>query len=1097
MAIGMGAASLSLGYCLEYSEVVKLLWCALLFFGFVPLEDGLPVGPPSIRSDASPAVQWRMSARPRWREFREEWPGIWAVRWDTGRGSPRMLWAPGVAATQGTALAEAVAELGGVDKTELVGPRVQQAGARRIWHWDRIHKGALVVGDRVALVEVDGHIGGVWAQLTPVPDRLKPAPGQVIFPLPPRGEAVLAVQTREGPHMVFRDAGGKELYRYETRMAATVDISVEERTVGDPLIQVPARQVRVRGGDETWTTDDDGEWPGGTPDDVIYNGPLLRVRNNGDNIVVEVPIPLEEPWVIEAGVDVPYAANTVLHHFHVTWDWLGDLWPTHPWLSERMLATVLSDEDLCNAWYNGTSITFLQADPARCHDFGRIADVVYHELGHAVHHRILATGTYDSAISEGSSDYLSATINDDPRVGINAYPDGSAVRNIGPDHRYPEDYVEESHYDGLIWASFLWNLRSEWSAESEDGVIETDLLFLRALEQGPNLFDVYEAVLLADDDDGDLTDGTPHDCELMDRLGDHGIGPGPIGVVMFDHVPLEAQESAVDGYEVAFMLTEVAPDCGDLDRDSVRIWYATDDVAAPGLVVSPPVEDPEEPDTGSDHSDTGLTDPDTGLDDPDTGAPEDMYLGWEMVDPADSGEHWLGIIPRQPANTHVRYFIEAASTDGTQIIQTHEGRADFVWDFWVGDRTTVWCDGFEEDGASWTHAVGWPTLTEAPESWVSEWEFASPGGSTWGPDAAYEGERIAVTGLDTEYINNNAQQLISPVLDLSGAGLMTMLTTRRWLTVEDALYDQAEIWANDTMIWQNPATATGQRHLLDERWTQHDILLDGRLETPEDTTLAWVLRSDMGLEFGGWALDEVCVTTLDDVPGHYRVGDLTASVDLPEVEITWTQPWVTPLLRTVLVRSDAAPPTGPEDGEVIHTDTAPSPGAAHAVLDADIAPDWTYYYAIFTEGPQAGEWTELVVLGENLALGGDLRSEEDTGGPGLTDDTGLSDDTGLGDDTGHSGDSGSPDDTGGADDTGQAPDTGEAPSEPESSDDTGAEQTEKPGVSLSTLSDEKGTCGCAAAASSPGGSRAGWAFLGGLLGLWMRRRHHVYRRPAV
>jgi MYXO-CTERM domain-containing protein len=935
-----------------------------------------------------------------------------------------------------------VARLAGVSPESLVGPQVQRQGDRQILHWDREHQGAPIIGDRVALVVVGESIAGVWAQLTPVPARLQPRGSQVIFPLPPRAIPVVAEVHKAGTEVVYRSPSGEVLYRYETRYAATVNLTVEERTVGDPLITVPARRIRVAEGEERWSTDDDGVWEGGSPEFLIFNGESLRVRDNGENITVAAPDPLPEPWVVEAGEEVPHAANTVLHNVHVAWDWLGERWPSHPWLSDHLPATVRSDFDVCNAWYDGHSITFLQEEPGSCNDFGRIADVVFHELGHGVHHRIIATGTYASDVSEGSADFLSATITGDSRVGINAYPDGRAVRNIGPDRRYPEDYIGESHNDGLIWASFLWNLREDWGEAGDAGVRDVEMLFLRTLQQGPTLLDLYEGVLLADDDDGDISTGTPHDCELMARLDEHGIGPGPIGVIRFDHSPLEAQPSAADGYVVDFVLSELTPDCGALDPDSVRIWFSVEEALAPGVVIERfDTGEPEPPDTGEA---------------PDTGEPPDLYLSWESVTPESDGSSWTGLIPRQPANSHVRYFIEAASTDGVQVVRTHDGRADGVWSFWVGDRRALWCDGFEDGGAAWSHGPGLPWDAEPAESWHSEWSFSTPIGSPWGPDAAFSGDLIAVTAVDEEYGNNNRQHLTSPEIDLSAGELMLMLSTRRWLTVEDSIYDLAEVWANETPIWVNPASPSGQAHTLDDAWTQHDVPLEGLIDDPTSVRFHWTLVTDQGLEFGGWALDEVCVITLDDVPGHYQVTDLEASKDAPVISLSWTQPWVRPLRSTILVRKAGEAPLDPLDGEEIERNDAPTPGAVRHIVDADVDLGTAYHYALFTVGPRWDDLTDSLVLGENLAIGMAV-SPADTGV--AQSDTGIVGDTGA--------------------------DTSDPAPESE------AEDTRVP------YTPEAAKDGCSCAAQQAGTGRAGgWPWLLLLLGL-LRSRRAQRVTPAV
>ena len=228
-------------------------------------------------------------------------------------------------------------------------------------------------------------------------------------------------------------------------------------------------------------------------DDAGYHDmsrdPLI-VQMSGSELVVtnnraEIHIPGSPDMRIEGGVDVPLSATSVHHHFGVAWDWLKTRRPSHPWLEHTVRATVELREGSCNAYYTSGTINFLVEDPERCHNLGQIADVTYHELGHGVHHYILESGTFAGDISEGSADFISATILDDPVLAPNARLDGSFIRELDTDKRYPEDAVGEVHTDGLIWGSFLWNLREQWQAESgEAGIEQTDLLFLDALAYG-------------------------------------------------------------------------------------------------------------------------------------------------------------------------------------------------------------------------------------------------------------------------------------------------------------------------------------------------------------------------------------------------------------------------------------------------------------------------------------------------------------------------------------------------------------------------------------------------------------------------------------
>ena len=246
------------------------------------------------------------------------------------------------------------------------------------------------------------------------------------------------------------------------------------------------------------------------------------------------------------------------------------------------------------------------------------------------------------------------------------------------------------------------------------------------------------------------------------------------------------------------------------------------------------------------------------------------------------------------------------------------------------------------------------------------------------------GTSIVTTVLDGDYRANNQQWQAGPVVDVSVHGPMLLVSQQRWLTVEDGRYDTATWLVNGARVWSNPATSAGSAAHLDLDWVNQDVEAASLVAEDGTISMAWTLGSDQGLEFGGWALDDVCIYDLDDVPGHYRVHDLVATDTEPQVTLTWSQPWIAPLTETVLLRRWDAPPTGPEDGVVLDRDTAPTPGAARSVVDPEVLQGQTAWYAVFA----ANDTYYLDgVIGENVDGGGvPAPPPPDTGG-----DTGVVD----------------------------------------------------------------------------------------------------------
>ena len=932
----------------------------LSLLAMTPYPGAVRSGPPVPHLARTPTVQFALSNRADWRGFRARWGSGWTARWNERTGAPRFVGGPGVPVSDLPGLLANLAALSGVDPTELVADPVQQRGERRWHHFHRTWHGATVVGDEVLALEQGGQVAGIWVRLHPIAMTERPAAGEAVVAMPNWKQGEPWVAPAEGVDMVlvtvttadgittWRDRGGSVVHRWTDVRYDDVQLSVLERTIGDAHIAAPLRLGTVTDGEGAVdTTADDGSHGLTGTLTVELDGPELQVLKRGSDVTVTAAPDAAGTLLLTGGEDISDASASVQHHFHGVWDWLKDRRPAHPWLASKVVANVDINSSACNAYYTSGTINFFVGAGSYCYNYGKIADVIYHEVGHGIHQYILTGGTFAGDISEGSADYVSSTILDDATVGANARPDGSAIRELDTDRVYPDDLSGEVHNDGLIWASFLWNLRAQWEADMGDpaGIEATDLLFLGALEQGPTLTDAYEAVILADDDNGDLSDGTPHACDLVTLLDQHGLGPGPIGVLSLNHTPLGPQTSTTLEYAVQFSIHDATVGCSDFDPDSVQLWFSTDPaLPVPGTVL------PEE-----------TTDP---------------YAGWTALTLSTDGLSWTGELPRQLATTEVRYFIEASTTDGEASIWSHGGTVDGVYRFRVGDREAVWCEDFESG-----EAVGWVTgggLPESPGGGVDEWEVGTATGGRFVPAAARVGSYVMGTRLSGEYAANNRQFATMPEVAVDPSDRMLMLSYWRYLTVEDARYDQAGLQVNGVAVFENQSTGGGTTHTLDVDWTLHDIVLQGIVD--DGTVQAdWTLQSDGGLEFGGWTLDEVCVVRLADEAAHYRRVDLTATDDGDGLELRWDNPWIEPLADVALVRLDGDWPASPDDGRVLLHLTDAVPGETVAVREPALEPGETRHYVVFA-AKEPGDWFLDRVVGDNALRVSEDALVHDTGG---------------------------------------------------------------------------------------------------------------------
>lgn len=949
-----------------------LLWLAL---GFTEAPRALPTGVPREHLARHPAVQWKLSADSQARAFEAVW-GPSQVRWNEQTGAPRFVGLGGVAEADADALVADLAALSGVPAGELAfaGERSTPRGngTRTVLRYARTWRGVPVEGDEVALVITNGQIGAAWVRLTPIGGLPSPRSGEVVVADPDRGFGRLVRIHRSERAVRAVDRDGREVYAYDPRHFDSVTVTHEEFTAGDPLVTHPARDVRVTASDgSTQQTADDGSHALTGALTVTLTGSSLRVLQNGSDINHSGTDDID----LDGGDDISYSAASVQHHFHEVWDWLEARWPTHSWLASQVRADVDLGSGSCNAYYTNGTVNFFSAGGS-CNATGRIASVTYHEVGHGIHEYIIAAGSFQGDVSEGSADYVSATLLEDPTIGGGFFTDGSAIREIDTDRIYPTDVIGEVHNDGLIWASFLWNLRAMWqeSMGEEAGTEATDLLFLGALEQGPGLTDLAEAVLVADDDDGDWSNGTPHDCELIELLDHHGIGPGALGVLTVEGTPLGPQGSETEGYPLNVSVQQAFTHCTGAAPPTVSAWV-------------------------SNRGDARIPAPD--------GSGWDAWT--EMPLATADGVNWTTTLPRMPVPSMYRYFTVVTSADGAESVASHGELDQGVNSFWIGDRAPLWCDDLETGAAGFSHGaiIPWQSLTGIAD----EWSVGSPiGGGTFDPDVSASGSMHWNTALDADYQPNNAEHLLSPSVNINTEGRMRLFTYQRWLSVEDGLYDRAQVVITDgatfTPIWSNAATPAGTTALVDTDWTtvDHDLTPwlspEGVAATP--LNFGFSLQTDAGLEFGGWGLDDLCVVELDDPPDHYRRVDLTAAwtdsgeAEVGEVTLGWHTPWIHPLAGTVLLRQEGRAPESLDDGVIVHLDLSPVYGEEHTAVDTlpglDRGTSWTY--ALFAWGRDDADAYTVAVDGQNArTLSFELR---DTAVPvDTSEDTSLPEDTGT------------------------------------------------------------------------------------------------------
>ncbi len=507
--------------------------------------------------------------------------------------------------------------------------------------------------------------------------------------------------------------------------------------------------------------------------------------------------------------------------------------PNLPYL-DSVLTVVVNESDGgpgndCNAYSTGDDIHFYPRSEA-CENTALLADVVHHEFGHSLHFNSLTPGVgqFDSAASEGLSDFLALAMSDDPVLGLGFFVSlpQIPVRDLDPPYREkraPDDLSGEPHDDGEIIAGTLWDLRKALIVRlgKTAGEARALKIFYAIMQRGNGIATAFNEALIADDDNGNIADGTPNQCAIRAAFGHHGLADGQ---------PLAFAEVAVPtrtGFELKASIasgTGAAPGCAaPLMAGGTVTWRVRGktDAASSGVIAM-----------------------------------------------TAAGVDATATLPTVPAGSVLQYQIDVALDDGSSL-RFPANAADPFYEFYVGDATPIWCAEFEGNDA--------PAMTLS-----GDWQIGPPmgpgaGGVGGDPAAAFAGTGVLGNNLMGGGLHRPSTTATAtlPLIDVSGFRDVR-LQFRRWLNVDDGNNDQAVVRVNGTVVWTNPArTATTMlekfivkpRVFRDREWRETDFDLGDPSNGLATDKVALELTSDNTNELGGWTVDHLCVVGVASVCG--------------------------------------------------------------------------------------------------------------------------------------------------------------------------------------------------------------------------------------
>jgi len=460
--------------------------------------------------------------------------------------------------------------------------------------------------------------------------------------------------------------------------------------------------------------------------------------------------------------------------------------PEYAYVNGRMLTRVSRTDYYCpgNAWFDGSSINMCAAGGSYANT-GEIQGVVEHEYGHGVQADLIGYQG-EQGLGEGNADILANLITQDPVIGRGFYAGNCSggIRSSDNNLVYPEDVIGQPiHSAGRVIAGFNWDamelLQARYGQEQGTLIAAANWHYGRLLLQPTTQPDQVYATFFADDDDGNLDNGTPHYDIYCEAAGNHGFDcPEILAGVFISHAPHPYSGQQAGDYIVEVQTQSLGG--GMIDPASVALHYRVDGGAFQAVPMA-----------------------------------------------GGNPNQFTAAIPNQAYGSVVEYYVEAANDLGATGTSPQSAPSDLHY-FEVGDRftedmetETAWIAGADDDTASsgrWERAD--PQATTAGGGTAQPENDHTPAGALcWITGAA------AGSSAGSYDVDNGKTTLFSPVFDLAGADAASV-TYWKWYTDNLGGAPDADVWRVDVSN-DGGQTWTGVEQTSDDttEWTQVSVNL--------------------------------------------------------------------------------------------------------------------------------------------------------------------------------------------------------------------------------------------------------------------------------
>ena len=536
-----------------------------------------------------------------------------------------------------------------------------------------------------------------------------------------------------------------------------------------------------------------------------FNGYWVEVdRYSGTNASHSGTITDGTPYTIDWNSSNSLdAERDVFAYVNLQHDWLKDIDPAWTGMDYEMLATIERTDGYCpgNAWWDGVGINFCE-ESVDYGNTGTMGDVVYHEYGHGITDFLYGLSDPPSDMHEGNSDIVANYLTRESIIGLGYYLNNcvSGIRNSDNSMTWP--CTGSGHTCGQVIAGFHWDAWQEllavYSQAYADSVAKYTWHYGRKLGLPQTQPDQVYWTFVADDDDGNLANGTPHHPYFCTAATNHAFScPAITAGVIISHTPLEDTGNTATPYAVTATITSTA---GTIVPGTCRVTYRID---------------------GGSFVNAGMTG---------TGTPDE----------------YVGYIPAQAACTDVEYYIYAEDDLANSASDPATAPAS-LHGFGVGYDLVV-SDDFESD-------TGWTAGLPGDDASTGMWERCNPEQTDAQPEDdhtpglyydAYITGCAAGTGQGSYDVDGGKTTLQSPVFDLSDYASARVIYYR-WYSNDTGSEPGTDYWV--VQVSDDDWTSFDElenTNVSDRNWTKMEFNLGDHIDLTDQVQFRFIASDEAG-----------------------------------------------------------------------------------------------------------------------------------------------------------------------------------------------------------------------------------------------------------